>query len=132
MFGRNVTGNTFADKSFSTGKGQRVWREIRHRFPGGGTISNLSDWTAKGIIPAGTPCTFDNKTYSIQALTDAQAKAESAVISGLLQEDIVLVDGILKGTATVIYAGEIYEYMLDAAVVTAIKDKVPAEIHFVN
>lgn len=132
MFGKNVMGNTFASNTFNTGKGQRVWREIRHRFPGGGTISNLSDWTAKGVIPAGTPCTFDNKTYSIKALTDAQAKAQDVVISGLTQEDIVLVDGIVKGTATVVYAGEIYEYMLDATVVAAIKDKVPAEIHFVN
>lgn len=108
----NVNGTTFGKKAWSVKPGQRVWREIRHRFPAGGTISNLADWKSAGIIPSGTPCEFDNTTYAIKALTAAQAKTATKV-SGFLQEDIVVDADTAAATGTVIYAGEIYEYMFD-------------------
>ena len=44
MYGNNV----------KYGHARKVWREIRHRYPGGGMVSNISDWVAVGKIPAGT------------------------------------------------------------------------------
>lgn len=129
----NITGTTFGSKKWSVGQGQRVWREIRHRYPSGGTIQNLDTWKALGIIPSGTPCKFDQSNKTIIAYTNAEIKAaEDLTIDGFLQEDIVVGDGVTVATGTVIYAGEIYEYMFEADVVAKVKPVAPAEIHFVN
>ena len=47
-------GNTFDVNTVKYGHARKVWREIRHRYPGGGMVSNISDWVAVGKIPAGT------------------------------------------------------------------------------
>lgn len=52
-------GNTFDVNTVKYGHARKVWREIRHRYPGGGMVSNISDWVAVGKIPAGTAVKFD-------------------------------------------------------------------------
>ena len=37
-------GNTFDVNTVKYGHARKVWREIRHRYPGGGMVSNISDW----------------------------------------------------------------------------------------
>lgn len=132
------TGNTFNQTKFSAGHSRKVWREIRSQLPAGGKVSNISDWTSKGKIPAGTPAalTVDATTgaKTVKCLTDAQVKAavtkegssaapgiDSLGIQGHTQEDIIIVNGNTVGTATVVNDGDIYEYMLDPDVVTALK-----------
>lgn len=58
-------GNTFDVNTVKYGHARKVWREIRHRYPGGGMVSNISDWVAVGKIPAGTAVKFDlsGKTF---------------------------------------------------------------------
>lgn len=119
-------GNTFGSGSVSTyGHARKVWREIRHQFPAGGTVKNLSDWTSVGIIPAGTPCKFDMAAKEIVAYTDSAVTGEEEVsslgINGYLQEDIPLGSGVSVATGTVIYDGELYEWMLKSEVVSALK-----------
>ena len=127
-------GNSFNSKSFSVGHARKVWRSVRSVYPGGGTVANVSDWKDKGVVPSGRPCKFDPKAKTVTVYTDAQVKAAvtkpetgeapgiaSLGINGHIEEDIRIVDGNTVGTATVVYAGEIYEYMLDSAVVTALK-----------
>ena len=110
-------GNTFDVNTVKYGHARKVWREIRHRYPGGGMVSNISDWVAVGKIPAG-------KTFT--AYTDAQIKAaESDIttlgINGYLQEDILVASGNTKASGTVVYAGEIYQYMFDEEVVAILQ-----------
>ena len=86
-------GNTFDVNTVKYGHARKVWREIRHRYPGGGMVSNISDWVAVGKIPAGTAVKFDLSGKTFTAYTDAQIKAaESDIttlgINGYLQEDI--------------------------------------------
>lgn len=59
-------GNTFDVNTVKYGHARKVWREIRHRYPGGGMVSNISDWVAVGKIPAGTAVKFDlsGKTFT--------------------------------------------------------------------
>lgn len=131
------TGNTFNTTTFSAGHARKVWREIRSQLPAGGKVSNVTDWTSKGKIPAGTPCalTINAATgaKTVKCFTDAQVKAsvtkqgetaagiDSLGIQGHLQEDIPIKDGNTVGTATIINDGDIYEYMLDSEVVAALK-----------
>lgn len=132
------TGNTFNKTTFSAGHARKVWREIRSQLPAGGKVSNISDWTSKGKIPAGTPAalTVDATTgaKTVKCLTDAQVKAavtkegsteapgiDSLGIQGHIQEDAPIVNGDTVVTVTVINDGDIYEYMLDADVVAALK-----------
>ena len=55
---------------------------------------------------------------------DAIKGAENANtlgINGYLQEDVLVKDAQTIGTGTVVYAGEIYEYMFDDDVVAKLK-----------
>lgn len=61
-------GNAFAKGKWAIGKGQKVWREIRHRFPAGGTIVNFAQFLGLGVVPAGTPVVFDDSKYEITAI----------------------------------------------------------------
>ena len=65
-------GNTFDVNTVKYGHARKVWREIRHRYPGGGMVSNISDWVAVGKIPAGTAVKFDLSGKTFTAYTDAQ------------------------------------------------------------
>ena len=117
-------GNTFDARTVSYGHARKVFREIRHRFPAGGTCSNISDWTDDGKIPSGTPVAFDNSTNTFQAFTDAQitvSDADTLGINGFLQEDILVADENTVGTGTVIYGAEIYEFMYADEVLTILQ-----------
>lgn len=122
-------GNTFQAGSVAVpGKARKVWREIRHQYPAGGKVENISDWYGQ-IIPAGTPCTYYGETKQVTCHTDdAISDAENMSllgINGYTQEDIdcraisASAPGIV--TATVIYDGEIYDYMFDSAVLAKLK-----------
>lgn len=119
-------GNTFDANTMKYGHARKVWREIRHRYPGGGMVSNISDWVAAGKIPAGTAVKFDLKGKTFTAYTDAKIKAATANIStlginGYLQEDIRVAGANTKASGTVVYAGEIYSYMFDEEVLAALQ-----------
>lgn len=119
-------GNTFDVNTVKYGHARKVWREIRHRYPGGGTVSDITDWTKGGKIPAGTAVKFDLSTKTIKAYTDEQIKAATADIStlginGYLQEDILVASENTKASGTVVYAGEIYQYMFDEEVVAILQ-----------
>lgn len=53
------SGNTFDTTSQHWGHARKVWRSVEHTRPSGGTVSNISDWVTKGVIPSGTPVKFD-------------------------------------------------------------------------
>lgn len=119
-------GNTFDVNTVKYGHARKVWREIRHRYPGGGMVNNISDWTSAGKIPAGTAVKFDLSDKTLKAYTDAQIKeAESNIttlgINGYLQEDILVASGNTKASGTVVYAGEIYRYMFNEEVVAILQ-----------
>lgn len=128
-------GNTFDVNTMKYGHARKVWREIRHRYPGGGMVSNISDWVAVGKIPAGTAVKFDILNKTFKAYTDAQIKAAetpgeeeepapgiaSLCINGYLQEDILIAGENTKASGTVVYAGEIYQYMFDEEVVAILQ-----------
>ena len=76
-------GNTFDVNTVKYGHARKVWREIRHRYPGGGMVSNISDWVAVGKIPAGTAVKFDLSGKTFTAYTDAQIKAAESDITTL-------------------------------------------------
>lgn len=127
-------GNTFGSETVEFSNGQkRVWREIRHRFPAGGTFSStdLQSYAGK-VIPAGTPVVFDQSTKELTLANNAAATA----VDGFTQEDVYVKDGTTAATATVIYDGEIYEPVLKAiltdAVLTVVKPLAPATIKFVQ
>ena len=118
-------GNTFDVNTVKYGHARKVWREIRHRYPGGGMVSDISDWVTVGKIPAGTAVKFDLSDKKFTAYTDAQIKAASDIttlgINGYLQEDILVASGNTKASGTVVYAGEIYQYMFDKEVVAILQ-----------
>lgn len=118
-------GNTFDVNTVKYGHARKVWREIRHRYPGGGIVSNISDWATVGKIPAGTAVKFDLSGKTFIAYTDAKIKAATDIttlgINGYLQEDILVASGNTKASGTVVYAGEIYQYMFDGKVVAILQ-----------
>lgn len=122
-------GNTFDVNTVKYGHARKVWREIRHRYPGGGMVSkkSISDWVAVGgKIPAGTAVKFDLSDKTFTAYTDAQIKEAkpnitTLGINGYLQEDILVASGDTKASGTVVYAGEIYQYMFDEEVVAILQ-----------
>lgn len=131
----SLNGNSFKNEGWSVGKGQRVWREIRHRFPAGGKIVNLNAFTdatdsSLAKVPAGTPVTFDAAKKEITLLTST-AVASATAVDGFTQEEIVC-DKTATATATVVYAGELYAYMYSSADLAKLKTLAPAEIHFVQ
>jgi hypothetical protein len=76
-------GNTFDVNTVKYGHARKVWREIRHRYPGGGMVSNISYWVAVGKIPAGTAVKFDLSGKTFTAYTDARIKAAESDITTL-------------------------------------------------
>ena len=118
-------GNTFDVNTVKYGHARKVWREIRHRYPGGGMVNKISDWVAVGKIPAGTAVNFDLSSKTFIAYTDAQIKAAADItnlgINGYLQEDILVASENTKASGTVVYAGEIYQYMFDEKVVAILQ-----------
>ena len=143
------TGNTFDKQTFSQGHSRKVWREIRRQWPAGGKVTNVSDWATAGKIPAGTPCKYtvaESGAKEIKCYPDAQVKAavtksgsseapgiDSLGINGYTDRDIIIASASTAATATAIREGDIYEYMFDADVATALKanTKCPG-VTFVN
>lgn len=127
----NAIGNTFHSKDISYGHARKVWREIRNQYPSGGVIDSTSatEFISQGKIPAGTPVKFDMATKTIYVYSDATISGTqdktTLGINGLLQEDVyfdeVTNPAAIVCTGTVIYDGEIYENMLNATTVTALK-----------
>lgn len=122
-------GNTFQNGSVAVpGKARKVWREIRHQWPAGGKVVNVSAWYG-GIIPAGTPCKYDGAAKEVTCYTDDAITGASSIatlgINGYTQEDIDCraINASAPGiaTATVIYDGEIYDFMFDSAVLAKLK-----------
>lgn len=137
--GKFGIGNTYGSETVEWGNGQkRVWREIRHRYPSGGTFSStVLQQNAGKVIPAGTPVTFDQNAKVLTIVTGKEGTA--AVIDGFTQEDVYVKDGVAAASATVVYAGELYEPVLKAAVLagddaalTAVKKAAPGGIVFVR
>lgn len=138
--GKFGIGNAFGSETMEWNNGQkRVWREIRHRFPSGGTFAASVITAYKGkVIPAGTPVVFDQSTKALTVVTGTEETAVAA-IDGFTQEDVYVKDGTVSATATVIYDGEIYEPVLKAAVLggsdtalAAVKKAAPSGIKFVQ
>lgn len=89
----------------------------------------------KGKIPSGSPVKFDPKTKQITVILDSAIKAAVEVpetkteaeavaelgINGYLQEDVYITSEETVATGTVVYAGEIYEYMFEDEVVKKLK-----------
>lgn len=120
-----INGNTFDVKTTKYGHSTKVWREIRHRYPAGGTIENVSDWVSVGKIPAGTPVKYDMNAKTLKAYTDQQIKDASEIstlgINAYLQEDAFISSESTIATGTAVYAGELYDYMFDAEVLTKLQ-----------
>lgn len=118
-------GNTFDANTVKYGHARKVWREIRHRYPGGGMVRDFSDWIAVGKIPAGTAVEFDLSDKTFKAYTDKQIKEAEDIttlgINGYLQEDVLVASENTKASGTVVYAGEIYQYMFDEEVVAILQ-----------
>lgn len=125
------TGNTFDTQTFKQVHSRKVWREIRRQWPVGGRVTNVSDWVAKGKIPTGTPCKYNNAVGAKETIcyTDAQVKAAGAAeggidslgINGYTDRDIPIASADTMATATVIREGDIYEYMFDDDVAAILK-----------
>ena len=115
-------GNTFDVTTSTYGHATKVWRSIRHVYPAGGVFDSASvtAFLSQGKIPAGTPVKYDASTKTLTAFTDSQVSADAG-INAYLQEDAVLTSENTIATGTAVYAGEIYEYMFDSAVVTKLK-----------
>lgn len=120
-----ATGNTFNTTLYDWGHSRKVWRSIEHVEPSGGTVTNISDWVSTGIIPSGTPVKFDNAAKTVVAITDAAITAATDMsklgINGYTRRDIRVTDANTIGSADVVYAGAIYEYMYDDAIVAKLK-----------
>lgn len=118
-------GNTYDVTEVNFGHAKKVWREIRHRFPAGGIVSNVADWTSKGIIPSGTPVKWDAENKTIECFTDEDVTGAADLtalgINGFLQEDIKVTSENTVASGTAVYAGELYEYAFDSAVATKLK-----------
>lgn len=118
-------GNTFDTTTQHWGHARKVWRSVEHTEPSGGTVSNISDWVAKGVIPAGTPVKFDHTAKTIVAITDAAITAATDVttlgINGYSLDDVRVSSADTIGTIDVVYAGFLYEYMYDSAILAKLK-----------
>lgn len=128
-------GNTFDSKTTNYGKAKKIWREVKAVYPGGGTIVNASDFVDEGKVPGGIAVKFDASAKTITAYKASEITAGDVAtlgINGYLQEDAVVESGT-TATGTVVYSGEIYEYMFDEEVVAKLKgNALTSQIVFVQ
>lgn len=121
-------GNVFKTSTTTYKPAQRVWRSVRHVYPVGGTIDAATKTAFKGenVIPAGTPCKYDADTKEVRCYSAKEVSTSgfSGVINGFTKEDIYVANGIGTNdvaSAAVVYAGEIYGYMFDSAVLKVLQ-----------
>lgn len=118
-------GNSFDKTSVNYGHARKIWRSQSHVEPGGAVITNVADFVAAGKIQSGLPVKFDNQAKTMKVYTEAQVKSASDMatlgINGFLKEDVRILSADTVATGTVVYGGEIYEFMFDAAVVAKLK-----------
>lgn len=132
-----ANGNTFDARTYNFNHSRKVWREVEKVEPAGGTISNISDWVTKGIIPTGTAVKFDRVAKTIVAYTDTAITGAADVttlgINGFLLNDIVVRDANTVGWGDVVYRGAIYDYMFEDAVLAKLVTLTTiGGIHFVR
>lgn len=125
-------GNTFGSQSVSLSGARKVWREVKDQYPAGGVVQNVSDWydssSDENKIPAGTFCKWEDAGTDggkqVTCYTTAQITAADDVttlgINGATLYDIDLDSSSDIATATVVYAGEYYNYMVDDDVLTLV------------
>lgn len=85
-------GNVFSAKSFTLEGGQRPWREIRHRYPSGGTLNAdaLDKFKAVSggyVLPAGTPVSLSSYVatpYLAYSATSTYKAGEGVIQSNKL------------------------------------------------
>lgn len=83
-----MLGNNFGKTSKTYGSGKNVWHGKSKVYPVGGTVKNLSDFSAGSVIPAGSAVVLDTvnseATIIVTAYYDATAKYAigDAVVKG--------------------------------------------------
>ena len=116
-----ITGNTFTQREITISPARKVWREIRHRYPAGGIVTNFNDFLESGKIPAGTPVSLDQENKTIQPIPDSVIEETAGEdiatlnINGYIQEDVPVKSENDVCSGTVIYAGELYEWAVSSA-----------------
>lgn len=107
-------GNSFGRQSKSLSGGKRVWNEIFHSYPVGGVISNISDFAAGSVIPAGSPAIWENGKVTV--VTSATIAEQGVNVNGLTHNDVYVEEGTAAATVGVVYAGVVYESRLDETI----------------
>lgn len=126
--------NTFGKRSREFGGGKNIWYEISGKYPGGGSVTNLSDFEC--VIPAGSMVVFDHAKHQAKIVKAADVKTakntggtvEPKTINGLLENDIWLEEGTTYATATVVFAGKIYSDRVEETIPDEVFANLP-EIH---
>lgn len=88
--------NTFGSSKKEFGSGKNVWYEVTGKWPGGGSVTNLSDFDENDVIPAGSMVVFDHakhqakivKATDVKTATNTGGTVEPKTINGLLENDI--------------------------------------------
>lgn len=111
-------GNVFGREETSYGGGVNIWHRTYEQYPAGGTISNASDFYAKGVIPAGSMCQYDQSAKTIKIVlakdiktaSQTSGKVEPKSILGLLYNDVYVKDGMANAafTGAVVRKGMVY------------------------
>ena len=129
-----MIGNTYDTKEMKVSHVRKVWREVREAYPAGGRVVNISDWVEAGkkVIPSGTLAKIaqnanGGKEVTCYLPTALPSEEETTGYEeyGYTKNDIPLTDENTVGTATVVYDGEIYKYMLPEEVQPVGKKLVP-------
>lgn len=116
-------GNTFGATSKTYGASKNIWHEVKGAYPIGGKVSNLSDFSAGTVIPAGSMCVLDQSTHTVEIVM--AGGAHEANVNGLLYNDIYVEAGVDNATATVVFAGEIYIDRVAQAISSSVLANLP-------
>ena len=131
--------NTFGSSKKEFGSGKNVWYEVTGKWPGGGSVTNLSDFDENDVIPAGSMVVFVHakhqakivKATDVKTATNTGGTVEPKTINGLLENDIWVEKGTTYATATVVYGGKIYADRLAEEVPSEVWAVLP-EIHAIK
>lgn len=128
--------NTFGSTHKEYGSGKNIWYEVKDKYPGGGSVKNLSSFQVGTVIPAGSMVQFDHakheativKAKDVKTTSNTSGTVEPKTINGLLENDIWVEEGITYATATVVFAGKIFADRLEEAIPDEVFAVLP-EIH---